>query len=586
MGANPHIPYGQSDFRKIRLRRWLYVDKTRFIRQLEPHHFAVLLRPRRFGKSLWVSILENYYERSRSDGFQTVFAGTDIGRNPTEEQGRHVVLRFNFSAFDDRLEAISVRFDEYCKLQIRHALARNGDLVPKDVAARIVSRDSVSGCLNELWAEAEERNLSLCVLVDEYDNFANNVMAHHGGDSYRVFTRGGGFYRSFFTTLKAGTESGALDRLFITGVSPITLDDVTSGFNIGEDLSLDSEFNELLGFTADEVSALLRQYRASGGLDQDVDQAMTIIRAWYGGYRFTKAADRSLFNPDMVLYYLKQSVPNKPVPEDLIDQNVRMDYGKLRHLLVVGRALNGNFDLLRDVASKSQVRASVVPRFPLEHLSRRENFLSLLHFLGLLTIRNTAPGAAIMGIPNHTVRRLLHGQLRDGFRDGGVFSVDLVHLERLLWGMAEDGAWRPVLELLTERIERQTSVRDYIAGESMLKGFLAAYFGLSDQLLVRTEAEFGKGYVDIAMLPDLARFSQLSFGYLIELKYIKRGEATRGRVRSVKSEAVEQLRRYLADPVLSRQYPGVKFTGIALVFHGWEIAVCDDVQPGVTPPPT
>ena len=365
MASHPRIPYGLANFRRIRMERRLYVDKTRFLHALEQVDHAVLIRPRRFGKTCWVSVLEHYYDRTWAHEFDAVFGGTDIGRQPTEQRHRYVVLRFNFSAFKTALDGLEHHFEEYCQLRLRNALERNPDLFPEAAVRRIRAPASVNGQLNELFAYAGGHGIPLYALIDEYDNFANTVLAHHGEAAYQNFTHGGGFYRNFFATLKAGTEagSGGLERLFITGVSPVTLDDVTSGFNIGGNISLRPEFNDLLGFTEGEVRGLLELYRDHGVLDQEVDAALDVMREWYNGYRFARRAEGDLYNTDMVLYYLCESVPNRSMPDELIDTNVRIDYGKLRHLLVVGRQLNGNFELLRHVIGEGRVDAQVQPAF-------------------------------------------------------------------------------------------------------------------------------------------------------------------------------------------------------------------------------
>ena len=266
--------------------------------------------------------------------------------------------------------------------------------------------------------------------IDEYDNFANTILASRGPRAYESFTHGGGFFCSIFSTLKAGAgeSGGGIERLFITGVSPITMDDVTSGFNIGANISLEPDFNEMLGFTDSEVRGLLELYRERGAFDQDVDAAMDVMREWYNGYRFGRNVATDVYNTDMVLYYLEQSVPNKPGPDDLIDVNVRIDYGKLRHLMTVqrdaGLRLNGNFDLLRGVAGEGEVDAEVNASFPLQQLGDRDNFLSLLYYFGLLSVPGTTHGRTRLGIRNQTVRRLLYGQLRDAWKDVRAFSAD------------------------------------------------------------------------------------------------------------------------------------------------------------------
>ena len=306
------------------------------------------------------------------------------------------------------------------------------------------------------------------MLIDEYDNFANTVLAYHGAEAYESFAHGGGFYRNFFATLKSGTSrsGGGIDRLFITGVSPVTMDDVTSGFNIGTNISLHSDFNEMVGFTEAEVRRLVEIYRERGVFHQDVASTMGIMGEWYNGYRFATGAATDLYNTDMVLYYLKHSMPNRGVPEYLIDTNVRIDYGKLRHLLVVGRQLNGNFDLLRRIIGEERVDTRIQPSFPLKQLADEENFLSLLHYFGLLSIRGGHDVMPRLAIPNQTVKRLRYGYLRDAFRDVEIFRVNLFRFEQLMLRMATDGEWRAVLEFLSEAIARQTGIRDYIGGES------------------------------------------------------------------------------------------------------------------------
>ena len=391
-------------------------------------------------------------------------------------------------------------------------------------------------------------------------------------------------YRSFFATLKAGTTGGGIERLFVTGVSPITMDDVTSGFNIGRNISLDGRFNELLGFTEAEVRDVLKRYREAGALDRGVDHTLALMGDWYNGYRFGKNAQVDVYNPDMVLYYIDACVPNADGPDELIDRNVRIDYGKLRHLLTVSESAgarnpNGNFDLLRHVVGEGSVDGNIESGFPLDRLHQRENFLSLLHYFGLLSIRDVRDGVPRLGIPNQTVRRLMYGYLRDAYQDVGVFAVDVYAFGRLMHEMAFRGAWRPVMDFLRDAVAAQTSIRDYIEGETVLQGFLAAYLNIADYYVLHTERELGKGFADICLEPLLVRYPGIRHGYVVEIKYLRRGEsADETRVAEATREAQAQLRRYLGDESLTRQYPTVAFTGLAVVFHGWEMVRCDAVE--------
>lgn len=585
MADYPRIPYGLADFRRIRREGYLYVDKTRFLRPLEEVDFAVFIRPRRFGKSCWISLLEHYYDRRFAGEFERLFGGTDIGSDPIGERNSYMVLRFNFSAFKIALDTLEGEFESYCHTVLRDALVCRPDLFREADREGILSAPSVNGKLTELFAFARRHGIRLYGLIDEYDNFANTILSEQGEEAYRTFTHGGGFYRNFFATLKAGTEQGALRRLFITGVSPITLDDVTSGFNIGDNISLDPRFNELLGFSEAEVRDVVRRYRDLGAFAQGVDEALDTMGEWYDGYRFATTADTTLYNTDMVLYYLKQSVQLGAVPENLIDVNARIDYTKLRHLLVVGKQLNGNFDLLRRVVGEERVEAEIQPSFPLERLNERENFLSLLHYFGLLSIREVVDGETVLGIPNQTVRNLLYGHLRDAYRDVGVFSVDVFRLGRRLRRMGSEGAWEPVIGMISERIAEHTRIRDYIAGEKVLQAFLLAYLTLNERFVSRSEVELSGGYADLVLEPNLAKYPQARFGYVIELKYMKRTVAGHAeRAQALRGEAAAQLQRYLVDKRLKRQYPRTRFIGLVLVFHGWELTHSEAIsaEPALT----
>ena len=580
----PPIPYGWADFALIRREGALYVDKTRFLHDLEDERYAFLIRPRRFGKSCWVSMLENYYDRGRAERFEELFGGLDIGERPTANRHRYVTLRLDFSAFEDTLETLRERFETYCHTRLRGALERNTDLFPEDARRRILSPASIDGKLNELFEFGTENSIPLYVLIDEYDNFANTVLAYRGAEAYQSFTHGGGFYRSFFATLKAGTIGGGIERLFVTGVSPITMDDVTSGFNIGANISLDGRFNEVMGFTAAEVRRVLEDYQDAGALDQNLDEIIDVMSEWYNGYRFAKTARNDMYNTDLVLYYVKHAVRNGSAPDELIDRNVRIDYGKLRHLLTVSRSAgaghpNGNVDLLRRVVGEGWVDSDLESGFPLDRLDRRENFLSLMHYFGLLSIRDVRGGVPRLGVPNQTVKRLMYGYLRDAYEDVGVFAVDVYLLSRLMHRMAFRGVWRPVMDFLRDAVAAQTSVRDYIEGEKVLHGFLAAYLSIADYYVIHTEHELNKGFADICLEPLLVRYPGISNGYVVEIKYLKRGEAAgETRVAAAAHEAEAQLRRYLGDESLARQYPSVAFTGLAIVFHGWEMVRCSAVE--------
>ena len=592
------IPYGMADFSAIR--------REGFLHDLEDERHVFLLRPRRFGKSCWVSILQHYYDRARKGEFEALFAGLDIGREPTANRSQYAVLRLNFSAFSKELSTLRENFEAHCHARLRGMLEINADLFPDRAAQRILSRPTMGGRLNELFAHAERLGVRLYVLIDECDSFANTILTGEGQAAYQTAIRSG-WFRSFFTTLKAGTESGNLERLFITGVSPVAMDDVISGFNIGTNITFDPAYNEMMGFTEKEVGDLMATYRGKGIFDQEPEAAMRVMREWYSGYRFAEDADEGMYNTDMVLHYLKHSNPREQRPDHLIDADERIDYAKLRHLVVVNRddalvaeratgdpprrisnhaelrnakalGLNGNFDVLRQVIAGGPVESGLHPSFPVDQLGERENFLTLLHCFGLLSVRGVVNGRSRLGVPNQTVRQLMYGYLRDAYRDIGVFSVDHLKFEDLTWAMASDSAWRPAVDYLADALRRQTSVRDYVQGERLLQGFLAAYLGAASCFVFYTERELGKGYADMVLTPLTVRYPMLRHGFVIELKYLKRGDQSEALAQSTLEVAKEQLRGYLADERLAHEHPTVQFKGIALVFRGWEVVGAEEVD--------
>lgn len=571
------VPYGVANFYDIRRKNKLYVDKTRFIRELEAFEYVFLIRPRRFGKSCWVSVLENYYDCNQADQFDFFFGGLDIGNDPTEEHNQYVVVRFDFSAVNDALDTLESSFERYVDRVLALTCKRYPDLFPEAVQQSILTAPQITDKLDELFNHTLLQQIPLYILIDEYDNFANTILSHHGQSAYHQFTHGEGFYRNFFSTLKAGTTagSGGIKRLFITGVSPITMDDVTSGFNIGKNVSRMPQFNEMLGLTEEEVQAILQEYQTAEVFNQDVEKTMDLMRNWYNGYRFSESATTVLYNTDMVLHYLSESVPNYPGPLELIDSNIRIDYEKLKHLMWINQQLNGNFDRLKTIIEDGSIGSQLVSSFPLKEITRPQNFISLLHYFGLLTIERSQLSQIQFKIPNRTIAELMYGYLRSTYSEADIFRIDVDRFANLINQMALKADWKPAFTFLAEAIERQTSVRDYLEGEKVIQGFLLAYLNVTNVFLCRTEQEYAKGFADLVLQPFRGRYPQLQTGYLIELKYIKRQKSLKATVvQNAIEEAQSQLQQYLQEASLQHD-SSVQYVGLILVFHGWEMVACE-----------
>ncbi|MCP4690403.1 MAG: ATP-binding protein [Desulfobacterales bacterium] len=575
------IPYGFSNFKKIKQENYYYVDKSRYIPELEAaDKFLFLIRPRRFGKSSLLSVLECYYDIARKDEFDLLFKDSYIKKNPTPEKNSHLILKFNFSRVSPEPENVEASFNGHVQNSFFIFEKKYRAFLDDDYFEFMPTRQGVHQKLEFLLDYLGLKDLKVYILIDEYDNFTNTILSTIGHEKYTSLTHGTGFFRFFFNVLKGAVHQvdSGVSRMFITGVSPVTMDDVTSGFNIGSNISLDPRFNAMIGFTEQDVVEILDYYRGFGMPLPDADETLKLMKAWYGHYRFSKKVDVELFNTNMVLYFVKSLFQNGEYPEELIDQNVKIDYDKLRHLVVLDKRLNGNFSRLTEILEKGAVTSKIVNSFPVDRLTKPINFISLLFYFGLLSYSKSHE----LTIPNQTVRSLMYEYIREGYEDVEVFSVDLWRFANLIRDMAYRGEWEAVFVFLADEVKRQTSIRDYLTGEKVIQTFLLAYLNVTDYFIATTEEEMGKGFVDLYLEPFLAKHPDVKYAWLIELKYMKRGDFSEKKAQKLLGEAKDQLARYARDQRIINRCGGAALKRIALVFHGWELKVLKDCGQGVS----
>ncbi|MCI0470104.1 MAG: ATP-binding protein, partial [Candidatus Aminicenantes bacterium] len=360
-------------------------------------------------------------------------------------------------------------------------------------------------------------------------------------------------------------------------------DDVTSGYNIGKDVSLEPALNRMLGFTRDDVVEMIEYYRSNGRIDHSTDYLLGIMTEWYGNYRFSEDDETRLFNSDMILYFLDKYLSREKLPDDLIDRNVRIDYGKLRHLITIDksgkRISNGNFDRLREIIKEGKISTELVKGFPLEKIADRENFVSLLFYFGLLTIKDSDETGLILEIPNETIRRLYYDYIKEAYEETDVFALDLYTYNGLMNRMALEGEWKPLLEYITGRMRESMSLRDLITGEKSVQAFLNVYLGLSSRYIIHPEKELNKGYADIVMEPFTARYKSLNYSYILEIKYIKAGvKPGDPKIRRLKSEAEAQLRSYSIDEKFRKVIEKTTLVKLILIFSGHDAVYIGDVK--------
>ncbi|MCP5103467.1 MAG: AAA family ATPase [bacterium] len=584
------IPYGVTDYEAIRAENGYYVDKTAYLRKIEnAGKYLFFIRPRRFGKSLFLSVMESYYDISNKDQFDFLYTNTDVHRHPTGEKNNYLVLKFNFSAVDPHPKRLETSFLNNIRTNVSSFLYKYADYLKpeeeKELRKNLNGMNSAADILLRVTNLCKSSKRKLYIIIDEYDNFANTILSTSGGSVYEDLTHGEGFFRAFFNVLKEGTTGtgASISRLFITGVSPVTLDDVTSGFNIGKNISIKPDFNEMLGFTENDVIEMIEYYREHGMIKHPTPYLMDIMTDWYNHYMFSKGVETALFNSDMVLYFMDEYMGGSDVPDNLIDRNVRIDYRKLRHLIVIdsekGKLPNGNFNRLKQIIEKGEIETKKIAEgFPVEELTDTENFLSLLFYFGLLTIKGVRDEELVLQIPNQTARQLYYDYIKEAYKETGTFSLDWYDYERLMHAMAYKGEWKPLFKYLAKRMRESMSLRDLITGEKSIQAFLNVYLGLSELYIIHTEREYNKGFADIVMEPFTARYREMKYAYMLEVKYLKKGDKEK-KVETIVKQAEEQLKKYSLDEKFQKSVENMVLIRLVLVFSGTELKHLGKVDP-------
>jgi len=521
------IPYGNSSYDSIKKENYYYIDKTRYIEILEnygsKYHF--FLRPRRFGKSLFVSILEHYYDICKKDQFDVLFGDTYIGKNPTPLKNSYPVLRFNFSMVSSSgtIENIKHSFLVYITGEISAFLRKYSEIFHLDlkILEKIEQQSDAGDVLTILYTELKIKHVSLFLLIDEYDNFGNNILIEHGKETYIKATHGGGFLRSFFAIIKGLTDNREIDRLFITGVSPLVMADVTSGFNIGHNISQDPQLVPMIGISHTEMNELVSYYNSCDIFKQSTESIISDFDIWYNGYSFNEKLER-VYNTTSVLYYIQQYEINKKAPDNMIDENMRTDYGKFRFLLTEDNKLNGNFSVLREILEKKETSGTFVRSFALNELIDSEKFKSLLFYLGFTSVKETNPfGLYVYNIPNKLISTLLWEFIQKSITEVYELRMNRDFLVNAFAAMALKGEWKPTLQYIIDRFYEAVSIRDFVFHEEGIKTFLLAWLNMANYFKVTSEKELNQGFADIYLEPDRRHGDYVKYGYIIEMKYIK-----------------------------------------------------------------
>lgn len=581
------VPYGVADFATVIEQNLYYVDKTMFIPELEKQpRNLFFIRPRRFGKSIFLSMLYSYYDCTQSHKFQSLFGNLWIGQHPTPLQGKYQVLFLDFSQITGNIDKLETKFNSYLSINLDAFVRQYSEYYQAEME-EILAQEDFEEKMELIFKAAKAHQYHLYLIIDEYDNFTNVILNERGENVYHAITHADGFYRDVFKKFK-----GNFERIFMMGVSPVTLDDVTSGFNIGWNISIKPVFDEMLGFSTTDVVEMFTYYKEHGSIpvDSDIDAIVNDMKPWYDNYCFAEEALKKktrMFNCDMVLYYLRNYMDNGCSPRQMIDPNTRTDYGKMKKLLQFDKLDGERKGIIRKIAEEEQIVTQLYESFSAYQIPKAEIFPSLLFYYGMLTIKGTRGSKLILGIPNNNVRKQYYGYLEEEYQAKAY--VDVNQLTDYYYDMAYDGKWEEGLRFMADAYAKVSSVRDGIEAERNLQGFFMAYLNLNDYYITAPELELNHGYCDFFLLPDLTHYAS-QHSYILELKVLSKkdfsaiveGEFTEDGKPMTKAEkqwreAVEQIHRYAEAPRVEALRQGTKLHLIIMQFEGWGLKRMEEV---------
>ena len=581
------VPYGVADFAMVIEQNLYYVDKTMFIPELEKQpRNLFFIRPRRFGKSIFLSMLYSYYDCTQSHKFQSLFGNLWIGQHPTPLQGKYQVLFLDFSQITGNIDKLETKFNSYLSINLDAFVRQYSEYYQAEME-EILAQEDFEEKMELIFKAAKAHQYHLYLIIDEYDNFTNVILNERGEKVYHAITHADGFYRDVFKKFK-----GNFERIFMMGVSPVTLDDVTSGFNIGWNISIKPEFDEMLGFSTTDVVEMFTYYKEHGSIpaDSDIDAIVNDMKPWYDNYCFAEEALKKktrMFNCDMVLYYLRNYMDDGCSPRQMIDPNTRTDYGKMKKLLQFDKLDGERKGIIRKIAEEEQIVTQLYESFSAYQIPKAEIFPSLLFYYGMLTIKGTRGSKLILGIPNNNVRKQYYGYLEEEYQAKAY--VDVNQLTDYYYDMAYDGKWEEGLRFMADAYAKVSSVRDGIEAERNLQGFFMAYLNLNDYYITAPELELNHGYCDFFLLPDLTHYAS-QHSYILELKVLSKkdfsaiveGEFTEDGKPMTKAEkqwreAVDQIHRYAEAPRVEALRQGTKLHLIIMQFEGWELKRMEEV---------
>ena len=573
------IPYGMQNFEDVIKEDCYYVDKTPFIEQIEESHkYFFFIRPRRFGKTLTLSMLENYYDINKKDKFEEIFGKLYIGQNPTPEHNTYLIIHLNFAEVAAGLDDYKDGLDNHCRLVFNFFCDIYAHILPTGTKEGLQQEPDAVSKLRFLCQKCQEVGKKIYLFIDEYDNFTNMILAHEEHlMRYRNQTHGEGYLRQFFNTIK-GAAGNTLGRVFVTGVSPVTMDDLTSGFNIGTNYSLSPDFNEMTGFTEEEVREMLDYYGSVLPFNHTTDELIKVMKPWYDNYCFAVKSygKTTMYNSVMVLNFISNYIDNEyDIPDSMVETNIRIDYDKMRMLIRHDKEFAHDASIIQQLVTQGFVIGTLNENFPAERINDPDNFLSLLFYFGMVTIDGTYKGETKFIIPNEVVRDQMYTYLLDTYKENDLV-YDRYSKGKLESKLAYDGQFKPYFEYIADCLKKYSSQRDKQKGEAFVHGFTLAMTSQNKFYRPISELDNDGGYADIFLSPLCDIYKDMVDSYIIELKYCK-CQTTDEQVKKLFEEASAQISRYAESDMVREAVKTTKLHKLVVIYRGAEMVACEEI---------
>ena len=547
------LPYGISDYQRLIENEYYYVDKTKHIEKLEnlSEPYIIFLRPRKFGKTLFTSTLENYYDIKKADKFEELFKNTYIGKNPTKQKNKYHILKFNFSGIDTTNEETTIK-------GFKNEIASSIKVFVEKYEMNFIvnTEDEAEGILDNLVKafNIQRRNEKIYVIIDEYDHFANELLGFNTNQFKNLVSKNGKV-RKWYEILKKGTES-VIDRIFITGVAPITLDSLTSGFNIGLDITQDRDFNEMMGFTNSELLQMIEDLEIT---KEEQKEILPIMKENYDGYRFSLKANEKIYNSNMCLYFLNKYVRFKEIPDQLIDVNIASDYSKLGSMLDLCKGEERE-KIIEKTVSEEGIIGEITAKFNPAIEFTEKDLVSMLFYLGYLTIGGQEFEMTELKIPNKVMKEIYTEYFMKILSNNTNMQITDSEYVEILREIAIEGKIEKLVGLAQKYLENLSN-RDYVKFDEKYVKLIFYCISMNFKVYrIKSEMEVQRKYPDILLIPKGR--SKNYKAVMIEFKYLKKEEESK--LQEKQEEAKKQIEEY-AEMEEIKEIPNMnKYTVVAV----------------------